>query len=306
MAEATETQTPTNTLDAALSRVDQLLASAQPVVEKSFTKEEFDAYMAEQLDLSVEETSKGEVEKSKNRLVALKSVIAAAKASWDAGATSVTFAMKTDPWYLAPNSAATKTETPAPATTTTPSVTETPAPATTTKALSSLLVEMRSTTAKAAGEAPKLELAPTQLLTDLLALAQDGESVAKTALAKSEEGREVIAKAGEALGLLQKIASFFNVKLEPGEDVLSSEVRWQVSDMISALQSAARVESVISSMSATMGDGISKAAETNQIPEATIDPADSAWPMDFAAVTFDEKTSIFKDEKRSKWDEQDA
>jgi hypothetical protein len=293
MAETAET-TPSK-LDEVLTKIDALLAAPAAALEKAFTKEQFEAYVAEQVEASLTEAP----EVMSKRLTALKAAIACAKASWDSGATTVKLVQVTDSWYLPPNTARAK---------------EADLPSALPKAGDSniqttgdvLFVE------KQAGGGFK----PTPIFLALHALAKSAAAepapVAKVALAKSEDGRTLIAKAGEALAVLQKIASFFNVSLEDPDDILSCELRWQVSDMISALQSAARVESVIGQMAGAMGLAKDAGAAAPAAPASVakaVGTADVAWPLDLASAELDETTGVFKDtrgrggKKHRGWDE---
>lgn len=292
------------TLDEALTKIDALLASpAVAGTEKAFTKEAFDAYVAEQVTASTEEIAKGD-ETGKKRLEALKAAIAFAKASWDSGATTVALRMHTDPWYLAPNSAGTKKEA--------------DVPSALPKAGDSNVQTTADVLFVTKREGGGFDATP--LFKALVALAKSASAepapVAKVALAKSEDGRTLIAKAGEAMAVLQKIAAFFNVSLEDQDDILSCELRWQVSDMISALQSAARVEAVIGQMADAMG--VAKSATTPATPAPAATPTqksasapatDVAWPLDLASAEFDDKAGVFKDvrgqgsKKHRGWDE---
>jgi hypothetical protein len=288
-------------LDEALTKIDALLGAAP--VEKAFDKAAFETYVAEQLEASIAETTAGSVEIAQKRLVALKAVVATAKASWDSGATTVTLLQTTDPWYLAPNTSRAKVAD-------VPSALPKAGDSNVQTTGDVLLVEKRAT---ATGG---MELVPTDLFRTLYAIAKADET-ARAPIAKSEEGRTLIAKAGEALAILAKIAAVFNVSLESPADLLNCELRWQVSDMISALQSAAKVEQVMTQMGAGLGIAKDAATPAPAAPGAPVAKSaaaalgEVAWPLDLASAELDEASGVLKDsrgprgKKHRGWDESD-
>lgn len=275
----TETTTPTaSPLDTALGKIDALLATPAPGVS-SMTNEQLQTHAAAELEKAIEEATTGKAEASKARLEHLKTQIAAAKAIYDSGATLAPVTMFKDPWQSMPT---TKVADPAQV--------AAPNPAETLQQKEDVLFV---TTEKGAR-------APSPMLKGLIMVAKaSAVSPLHKRLMKMTNGAQIIAKAGEAMNILSNIATMFGISVEDSADVLDYEFKWDVADTISALQSAAKLEGVISQMSGTPLAATAKAATPSVAtpPAAPVTPSMSmsdAWPTDMATAVFDEKTGLHK------------
>lgn len=264
-------------LDDALSRID-----AQLLGVTTMTTEQLTAHVAAELTKSVEETAAGKAELAKARLAHLKEQTTLAKAIFDKGATLAPIVMFKDPWQTMPGATSTKTA-------------DIPQPAISPTGNSNIQFEndvVFVTTEKGARE-------PSPLVKALIVVAKaSSKSPAHTKLLAKAGGAEIIAKAGEAHGILSTIAVLFGISLESPDDVLDCEFRWDIGDVVSALQSAAKLEGVMAQMSGMMSataKGSAPAPATPPAPPAPAPAAQSeAWPTDMANATLDEKTGTMK------------
>jgi len=269
------TPAPVSPLDTVLAKIDALGAAPATATSIEVTAEKLTAHALDQLEKAAADELAGKSEQKKARLEHLKAQVTAAKAVFAGGATTA------------------KIET---------FTADIPQPAITPTGDSNIKFENDVIfTTKADGSR---EL--TDLFKSLFKVAKATEAApARAKLAKSEDGKTTIAKAGEALACLSKIAAIFNYVPEEGSDLLDCDFRWSVSDTVSALQAAARTEHVIAQMSGLLGEATAKAALVGKAIPAAAPPAapapspapaprETAWPMDMASADFDEKAGIYK------------
>lgn len=292
MTEPVAAPATTTSLDAALGKIDALLAA--PVLGVAqMNQAQLQEHVAAELEKALAETASGKADVSKLRLEHLKALIAAAKAVFDSGATLAQVTLFQDPWQTKPGESASKGSV------------DVPQPAITPTGDSNVqfMQDVVVTTEK--GRAPS-ELFKALFL---VATAKDDAPVRKKLVAKGADGIAIIAKAGEALACLEKIAAIFNYVPESGETLLDYDFRYSVEDTVRALQNAARTENVIAQMSAILGTTAAKAALL-AVPAAAPPPATppaapapvvpaatlvvEAWPTDMANVELDEKTGLMK------------
>lgn len=289
----TTTATPAtpqpSSLDTALEKIDQLLSSPTLGVQQ-MTAEQFQAHTAAELEKALGEATNGKAEVSKMRLEHLKAQITTAKAVYDSGATLAPITMFQDPWQTKPGESASKGEATVPQSAITPT--------------GDSNVQFKDDVVFVQTEKGR-ELSPLMKGLIVIAKASD-KSPARQKLSKAEGGAEIIQKAGEAQSILANIATMFGIAVEGPADLLDYEFKWDVSDTISALQSAAKLEGVMQQMSgmlaaaaAAKGAGEQAAAEgvnksANQPPAPPPAPAEGPWPTDMASAVFDEKTGLMK------------
>lgn len=278
-------------LDAVIGKIDALLTPAAPV---SMTQAQLNEHVSAELEKALGDAAAGKADLHKARLEHLKAQVAAAKAVYDSGATLAPIVMFKDPWQMMPNSGATKSTVDVPQSAITP----------TGDSNIQFTKDVVITTEK--GE---LALSPTFKALFSIASAAPESELRKALVAKAgaEVAPVIIAKAGEAMACLQKIASVFNYTPEPGSTLLDCDFRWSVGDTISALQSAARTENVITQMSSLLTKNIAPIAPPAPAatPTAKSDVEDDfrgGWPLDMAKETFDEKSGLSK----AKGDEKDG
>lgn len=287
----------TSSLDAVLGKIDALLASpAAATVE--MTQAQLNEHVAAELEKALADQTAGRADAHKARLEHLKAQVAAAKAIYDKGATLAPIVMFKDPWQTMPGEGAAKGSV------------DIPQPAITPTGDSNVqfMQDVVVTTEK--GRA----LSPTFKALFSIAKAAADAPIRKALVAKAGEAAPtIIAKAGEAMAVLEKIATIFGYTPEPGESLLDCDFRWSVEDTVRALQNAARTENVISQMSALLGSATAKAAIVSgaPVPAPTPTPAPAAapgatpatpapaataeaWPLDMASVELDEKTGLMK------------
>lgn len=301
----TDTATPapaTSSLDAVLGKIDALLATGAPA-PVTMTQPEFQAHVAGELEKAIAEQAAGKVETQKARLEHLKAQVAAAKAVFDTGATTVQLTPFKDPWQTMPGETASK------------GTVDVPQPAITPTGDSNVqfMQDVLVNTEKGR------TLSPAVKALFSLAKAAPDSAIRKALVAKAgaEVAPAIIAKAGEAMAVLEKLAAVFGYTPEPGEGLLDCDFRWTVSDTISALQSAARTENVITQMSGLLGSTAAAKTAIDALPAPAPAPAPAAksagaapaapppapgisgggvesWPTDMAAAVFDEKTGLMK------------
>lgn len=292
----TTTATPaTSSLDAVLGKIDALLAS--PVATVEMTQTQLNEHVASELEKAIADAAAGKVDAHKARLEHLKAQVATAKAIFDKGATLAPITMFKDPWQTLPGEGAAKGSV------------EVPQPAITPTGDSNVqfMQDVIVTTEKGARA-----LSPTfKALFSIAKAAADAPIRKALATKAGEAAPAIIAKAGEALACLEKIATIFGYTPEPGETLLDCDFRWSVEDTVRALQNAARTETVIQQMSGLLGAATAKAAITGAAPAPAAapaapsiqapatpapaaTPASEAWPLDMATAELDEKTGLMK------------
>jgi hypothetical protein len=223
------------------ARVAQLEAANEAGIEKEMTEEEFGAYVEAQLD----EAGKEPTEKSAPRLKALKSAIVTAKAAF-AGGSSVkitVFKAPDVPTVIIPAKEA--------------------QPSSGTSNVSFNAAEMNVVAKRAHALAKHLT---------------DDKSEVRTTLAKSAEGKTVIAKAGEAAKMLDGIAQLFGVSATNCEGEYYG-LGWRVSDIIRAVEDAARVENAMQALASALGGTAAPA------PAEPVEQAAGGMPAGGAAAT---------------------
>jgi hypothetical protein len=283
------------TLDESIAQINDLATKINAPTEQDMTREQFGAYVEAQVAKATEEATNGKAAEAKKRLAALKGQIDAHKASYESmgtSGTSVKIQVYQDPWITLPTM---KVANPTDVPKTETSNVQNPGDLPTTAPL----VEKTSGGLKA-----------TDLLKALILVSKASEkSPLRAKLAKSDQGKVLVAKAGEATAILQKIATMFGIEVADTEDLLDCELRWDVGDMISALQSAARLENVMSTLGGTMTlkTETPPAAAPAPVPTAKaansetldfvgevdpIDPLnDGDWPLDLNS----DKSPVAKD-----------
>jgi hypothetical protein len=219
-------------LDALEARVDAAL-NPEAGIEKEMTKAEFEAYV----ESEIEAASKEDKEVAQKRLTALKSNMALAKASF-AGATEV------------------------------------PVKITTYKvgAPSTLVVPAKEAQPSSGTSNVGFNIETAKRAVALAKHLRDDSSSVRTTLAKSAEGKVVIAKAGEAAKMLDGIAGLFGVSATNCEGEYYG-LGWKVSDVIRAVEDAARVENAMMKLASVLGGAAAPA------------PAPAAEPVEAAATT---------------------
>lgn len=270
----------TSSLDAVLGKIDALLAG--PVLgTASMTAPQFQEHVAAELEKGIADAMSGKAEVAKLRLAHLKEQVAAAKAIYDSGATLATIAMFQDSWQTKPGEGAAKTA-------------DVPQPAISPTGESNVQFKedvLFVTTEKGRAPSPLLKaLCLVAKASEKPALALKNGGVAKA------DGATIIAKVGEAKGLLVHIAAMFGIETDSPADVMEYEFKWDVADTISALQSAAKLEDVMAQMSgmmAAMPGAAAKSATPPVIPPVA-PSGDGAWPLDMATAVLDEKTGLMK------------
>lgn len=274
----------TSSLDAALAKIDQYLAAAEPGV-RQMSPEQFQEYTAAEIEKALAEAAGGKEELSKARLEHLKAQIAAAKAVYDEGATLAPITFFKDPWQTLPGESAVKGEA------------NVPQPAITPTGESN--IEFKEDVVFVQTEKGGRELSP--LMKALIFVAKASEkSPLRQKLSKAEGGPEIIQKAGEAQNILSGIATMFGVAVDEPADLLDYDFRWSVADTIKVLQSAAKLEGVMQQMSGMLSAAVAAAAKSEgsaPAESATVSKssdAGPAWPLDMANVSFDEKAGVLK------------
>jgi len=221
-------------IDEALAQIAKLETSADGPPAVMMDLRNFEAYVELQVSKSVEEITGGKVDLGKERLTALKSTIATHKASFEVAGGTATVQPFKDPWQALPTS---KEANPQEVPTTTSGI-----------AIPGDLV----TTEKAAAGFGFAFKATDKLQALIMVSKASAASPLHAKLGKTDQGKALIAKAGEATAILAKIASMFGLTYESSSDLLDCELRWDVGDMITALQSAAKLESVMTTLGGTM------------------------------------------------------
>jgi hypothetical protein len=255
------------TLDAALSKIDALLAVPKTV---ALTESEFNKHVASELEKALAAKDSPEIEK---RLTHLKGQIETAKSVFAGGAQSVNVQVYADAWQ-APAAPAGEVAVPQAAIS--------PTGESNVQFMQDVIVS--SATAKAS-------LAPAMKGLLSIAKASDGSKIRKALVAKAgeEAAKTIVAKAGEALAVLEKIAQLFAYVPDDDESVLDSSFRWSVEETVRALQNAAKTEAVIAQMSGILAQP-APASNTTQAAKAATPTAPieittpDAWPADMAMV----------------------
>lgn len=278
--------TASASLDAALTKIDALLASQTGV--SSMTQPEFATHVASELEKALADAAAGKAELSKARLEHLKAQTATAKAVFDTGATLASITMFKDPWQTVPGSTTSKTaDVPQPAL---------GGPGSDGVAYKEDVLFVTTTKGRE----------PSPLLKALCFVAKAKPALAlKTAGVAKADSATIVAKAGEAKAMLDHIATMFGITVESPDEVLEYEFKWDIADTISALQSAAKLETMLAQMSAAMPAAVMGKSATPPVPPAATPPAppatpaitsmtDEPWPTDIAAAVFDEKSGLQK------------
>jgi hypothetical protein len=280
----------TSKLDTVLGKIDELLGAAAPV---SMTSAQFNEHVAAELEKALADAAAGKAEAQKARLTHLKAQVAAAKAVYDSGATLAQIEMFKDPWQQMPGESSSKTA-------------DVPQPAITPTGDSNVQFK---------DDVIFVETEKGRGLSDLfkglyvVAKATDAAPARKKLLAKGADGVTIIAKAGEALACLTKIAAIFGYVPEGDGTLLDYDFRYSVEDTVRALQSAAKTETVIAQMTSLLGEPAAKAALLTPATAPAAPPAPPAappaiatsgedgglgWPLDMTTAVFDEKTETMK------------
>lgn len=261
--ENTETKTETTqasetnaSLDDVIARIDALSAAKDGApVEKEFTREQFDAYVTEQLAKAEGE----EPEPAKKRLTALKTAIEAAKQFFAAGKPAK-LPVYQDPFQMKPDTAKT-------------------ADAPTGVKTESVAFE-NETVAK------KVALGLASLAKQLVT---EGSEVRHGVI---KSGKVSVSKAGEAAAMLAKIAQMFGIDMNDPKYQDEYSFKWKVADAVCVIAEAAKLEQVMTTLSATLG-GAPAPAPAEMAAEKTEKAAkavDDGWPMDMNGTSFDSKS----------------
>lgn len=220
-------------IDEALAQIQKMEGELEGPPAVVMNHANFEAYIEREIAKSVEEITGGKVDEAKKRMDAVKAAIATAKASFESSGTATIKPYK-DPWQLLPT-------------------TKEANPAALPQVQSGIEIPGDLATVEKAAGGFGVVLKPTEKLKALCAIAKaSAKSPLHAKLAKSDDGKSLIAKAGEATAILQKIAGMFGIAYSDSEDLLDWELRCDVGDMISALQSAAKLEVVMSTLGGTM------------------------------------------------------
>lgn len=97
----------------------------------------------------------------------------------------------------------------------------------------------------------------------------------------ADEARTTIEKAGAAAAKLGEVMALFKIDGSKLRD--EYDLRWKVSELVSALQQAAKLEEIIDAPAAT--------AKTETVEKAS---TSEAWPRDMAGAKYDEKAGVYK------------
>lgn len=267
MSQANVPATP-SPFDAVLAKLDALIAApVLGVVE--MTSEQLQAHVTSEIAKSVEEAAAGKAEQAKARLEHLKAQTALAKGVFDEGAKLASITMFKDPWQTLPGESSSKTVDP-----TQPAIASPDSNVHYTQ-------DVVFTTHKGA-----MTMSPLMKALYVLSKAKAESPAMKSVIAKSE-GAQIIAKASEARNILATIATLFGIATDSPDDVLEYDFKWSISDTISALQAAAKLEGVMAQMSSLMG-GAEPAAKSAGTPAPATPPPppharEEAWPTDMSA-----------------------
>jgi len=276
----------TKGIDDALASIDTVLA--QPATRTDFTAETFEKYVADQTAKAAAEVAAGHRDRAEKRIAALKASVAAAKAvlysanpapQLEAGGGGNAIPVYVDPWILLPTAPVDMRAGQPPTGPSNVQFPDVPAPSITKAVL------------RKSADGKRVTFAPAIVEALLISKAAD-TAKCRVELAKTEEGRTLVAKAGEARSILEKIQAMFAIELDEPSDLLGWELRCQVGDIIGALQNAAQVEAVMDKMAPMLDGGgadtVKAAAEA--AAKAAKDAADKVaksgdevpWPMDLA------------------------
>lgn len=228
-AEATPNTPSMDELASRVAEAEKGLASSH----KSFTAAEFAVYVNEQLELAKAE----DAEKAGARFKALQAAIGLAKTAFESSA-SASIPVYHDPWQT---DATTKSIA---------------SPTGVSSGTSNIGYPVNVDTAK-------------RMLVIAKELRKPDSELAKALDTKVEKSSSFapVAKAGEAAGILEKIASLFGVNAT--NDVGDYRgLAWRVEDVIRALESAAAMDKALAAMSAAFGGLAPAATAEPEMPEA--------------------------------------